>query len=78
MTGKKKPRIEWADNVNPAFGSALPYGACTALVRPSADSPDPERKRVCGWPRRKDGTCLAGHPAQPRPRRKRQPKEGTT
>jgi hypothetical protein len=63
--GEKKPRIRWA-MVSETFGAAMPYGSCNAQV----DNPD-VGMTVCGWPRRKDGTCLAGHPAQPRPRRKR-------
>ena len=68
----KKPRIRWA-LVSETFGAALPYGSCNAYME------DPDHGTVvCGWPRRRNGTCLAGHPAQPRPRRKRKPEESTS
>lgn len=51
--------LEWADVSGTSFGAAQPNGSCNAIC-PGG--------HVCGWPRRTDGTCLNGHPAQPRER----------
>jgi hypothetical protein len=60
---KKKQPIEWA-TVSPTFGTAHRYGSCNAWV----DAPKTDEGRVvCGYPRRANGTCMAGHPAQPQP-----------
>lgn len=40
---------------SPEFGAAMPNGSCTVVVNYT----------VCGFPRRLDGTCTNGHPAQP-------------
>lgn len=48
--------IRWVD-VSPEFGSAMPNGSCNAYSE--------EYDTVCGYPRRPDGTCIAGHPAAP-------------
>ena len=47
-------QIEWAE-AGPEFGAAHPHGCCNTRVR----------NTVCGWPRRADGSCTNGHPAQP-------------
>lgn len=49
-------KIRWA-RVRPPFGEAWANGCCTAWVT--------EEGRVCGWPRRTDGSCGDGHPSQP-------------
>lgn len=51
--------VGWAE-VDPIFGSAMPNGSCNAAIRQ-----DDGRVKVCGYPRRPDGTCTGGHPAQP-------------
>jgi hypothetical protein len=37
------------------FGSRWPYGSCNVIIDGV----------VCGWPRRKDGTCAKDHPPDP-------------
>lgn len=48
------PVVEWAE-VAQGFGSAMPNGSCNAL----------DGSQLCGFPRRADGSCTGGHPAQP-------------
>lgn len=47
--------IEWADVSGTEFGAAMPNGSCNAVTESG----------ICGFPRRADGTCINGHPAQP-------------
>ena len=51
--------LVWVD-VGPEFGAGMPYGSCNALV-------DVAIGKVCGYPRRRDGSCVNGHPAPPVP-----------
>lgn len=54
MTLERSDDIVWVWQ-SPEFGTAHPHGCCAAFVNGTA----------CGWPRRADGTCPEGHPAQP-------------
>ena len=56
--------VQWVD-VGPEFGSKMPHGSCAALTTTDPDERDHVRQIVCGFPRRADGTCTNGHPAQP-------------
>lgn len=53
--------LGWAD-MPAEWGSGLPNGSCNAAIARTDGS---GRVVVCGYPRREDGTCLDGHPAEP-------------
>lgn len=53
-------KVEWAD-VSPEFGANMPHGSCAAIVRSELGV---GTWTVCGFPRREDGSCTNGHPAQ--------------
>ena len=52
--------VEYVE-VSPEFGSAMPHGSCNAIFEFG-----PYEGMLCGFPRREDGSCIKGHPPEPK------------
>lgn len=60
--------IEYAQDLHPSFGTAMPLGSCNAWIVVKNEEHGDSRS-VCGYPMRSGGVCMNRnfhHPKDPR------------